>query len=96
MPRCATWTTKLAALLDHKERNGDVLVPKRYVDESSGIKLGYWVDHLRSGHMNLSDSQRNDLDRMGFVWNASKTQSPSCLNHCADGSMLELESTSEL
>jgi hypothetical protein len=73
------WETKLAALLDYKERNGDVLVPKSYVDESTGIKLGNWVNHLRSGNSNLSDSQRTELDRFGFVWIPKKGPRPKPL-----------------
>ena len=67
-----SWETKLAALQDYKERNGDVSVPEKYFDESSGTMLSKWVHKLRSGKLNLSDSRRKDLDRMGFVWNASK------------------------
>jgi hypothetical protein len=70
-----SWETKLAALQNYKEHNGDILVPHRYVDVASGIKLGDWVHNLRQGRVNLSDSQRYDLEKMGFVWNVSKVLS---------------------
>jgi hypothetical protein len=74
MARAVKWTTKLAALQDYKEKNGDALVPQNHLDESSGFKLGRWVDNLRSGHVNLSDAQRNDLDKLDFVWKISEVK----------------------
>jgi hypothetical protein len=65
------WTTKLAALQDYKARNGDTLVPKRYADEASDFKLGCWVSSLRERQNKLSDTQRSDLERLGFVWETS-------------------------
>jgi hypothetical protein len=68
------WTTKLAALKDYKEKNGDVLVPMSYVDEPSGIKLGDWVNNVKNHPGALGNSQRNNLDRLGFVWKVSKAK----------------------
>jgi hypothetical protein len=75
------WEAKLVALNNYQERNGDTVVPFRYVDESSGFKLGRWVNNLRSGHLSPSNTQQNDLDSLRVVWIPKRGPRPKPLVH---------------
>ena len=53
-------------LAEYKARFGNCKVPQDYV--INGYKLGQKVMSIRNGLINLTDEQKAELDKMGFVW----------------------------
>ncbi|RHY28379.1 hypothetical protein DYB32_006022 [Aphanomyces invadans] len=77
------WAVKIEALARYKALHGDLLVGGDFLvpDHDSrwpvflwGKKLGVVVFDLRSGRDKLSPDQRDELDAMGFVWDAMADQ----------------------
>lgn len=64
---------KFSLLLKFKEREGHCAVPYAHIEE--GIKLGHWINNLRSLKSNLGMEVINKLDQIGFVWSAKKKAS---------------------
>lgn len=66
-----------------KEHNGDVLVPKRYVDED-GFPIGYWVRIQRNKFKNeeLSLEKIKELDERNFVWKVKNNFEDFIKNVC--------------
>ncbi|KAG9403532.1 hypothetical protein AC1031_006172 [Aphanomyces cochlioides] len=69
----------IRALERYKQLHGNLLVPLRFVvpsndpdwpEDFADIHLGHFVGNIRSGVKNLTPSERETLDAMGFVWNA--------------------------
>jgi superfamily II DNA or RNA helicase len=56
----------LEALQKYKAREGHVLVPALWVEGE--IRLGRWVNHLRTGALSIDEELRKQLDAIGFVW----------------------------
>lgn len=56
-----------------RKHNGDVLVPKKYVDED-GFNLGNWVGNRRNEFKGklMSASKVSELNKRGFIWDANK------------------------
>ena len=69
------WNRYYDALLDYKEKFGDIMVPARYVTEE-GVLLGSWISNLRtyrkSGRYSgyLTEERIALLDEMGMTWDA--------------------------
>ncbi|OQR82363.1 hypothetical protein THRCLA_23213, partial [Thraustotheca clavata] len=68
---------KLAALTTYKKLHGNSLIPQKFVvpindpswpEETWNLRLGINVKSLRSYRDNLLPEHRNDLDKLGFVW----------------------------
>jgi hypothetical protein len=66
-----TWEEKVLALKSYKKEHGDLLVTIRASDPLSGLALGSWVRLIRSGEIQLKDSETKELKLMGFLWNRS-------------------------
>ena len=60
-------------LLDYIEEYGNCKVPTKYITQE-GVWLGKIVHNIRSGSRKIRDSERERLDSIGFVWNASKSR----------------------
>lgn len=68
----ATWDQYYASACEYYEQHGDLMVPKRYVDED-GLCLGTWIQRQRllykSGQRSkLTQEQIEQLERIGMVW----------------------------
>lgn len=68
------WEEYYSAAVKYHRKHGDLNVPARYVD-SDGIKLGQWLNNLRSirngtgkGYRELTDEQITRLDSLGMIW----------------------------
>lgn len=66
--------TVLAAAVRYHREHGDLNVPYNYVD-NEGIKLGQWLNGLRSNrngtarnYRELTDEQITRLDAIGMIW----------------------------
>lgn len=64
------------AAADYYREHGHLIVPKSYISPD-GIKLGYWIAHLRvnrsgKGRGKLTDEQIARLDRIGMAWDADE------------------------
>lgn len=58
-------------LLDYIEEFGNCKVPTRYITQE-GVRLGRIVHNIRSGSRKIRESERRQLDSIGFVWNTTK------------------------
>ncbi|MBR1751890.1 MAG: Helicase associated domain protein, partial [Ruminococcus sp.] len=68
------WEENYAAAVRYHREHGDLNVPYNYVD-SSGIRLGQWLNHLRTGRSGrntvrkeLTDEQLARLNAIGMIW----------------------------
>ena len=68
------WEENYAAAVRYHREHGDLNMPYNYVD-SSGIRLGQWLNHLRSSRLGkgkarkeLTDDQIARLDALGMIW----------------------------
>ena len=68
------WEEYFAAAVKYHREHGDLNVTAKYVD-SDGIKLGQWLNTLRSarngtgkGYRELTDEQISRLDSIGMIW----------------------------
>lgn len=68
------WEEYYSAAVKYHREHGDLNVPARYVD-SDGIKLGQWLNNLRSarngtgkGYRELTDEQITRLDSLRMIW----------------------------
>jgi Helicase associated domain len=66
-PSAADWEKGFLHLKAYKEREGHCRVPARY--RETGFWLGAWVDRQRQNKDRLSETQRQQLEKLGFVWN---------------------------
>jgi superfamily II DNA or RNA helicase len=64
---------KFEILLKFKEREGHCLVPYSHLE--GDIKLGHWINNLRSRKEILSTAFKSKLDDLGFVWMVKKGRS---------------------
>ena len=60
----------LSKLLMYKNREGDCFVPRRHLED--GFNLGNWVGNLRKRKNRISSENKQRLDDLGFIWDASK------------------------
>jgi len=60
------WKQGFKLLKKYADKNGDCMVPPAH--RAKGFKLGWWVISLRNRKESLTNSQRRDLDKLGFVW----------------------------
>ena len=60
-------------LLIYKNREGDCFVPRKHQED--GFNLGYWVSNLRKKKNRISSENKQRLDDIGFIWDASKGKS---------------------
>jgi hypothetical protein len=67
------WNKQYEHLKEYKRKNGNCLVPQKYLTDS----LGAWVKRVRETHIkNKLPSDRKDLlDEIGFVWNVANSAS---------------------
>ena len=83
------WETRLQQLKQYKDRLGTTKVPNAYKHDDN---LGGWVDTVRhryNGKRNyapLAESQINDLNALGFVWQVRKRKKPPTTQEDADTS----------
>jgi len=68
--REAAWQTAFLQLTEFQTANGHCNVPVAY--EVSGIKLGTWIRSRRKDQYSLSTEHKQQLDDIGFIWNATK------------------------
>ena len=68
------WQRYYEACLDYRAANGDLDVPADFVTED-GVRLGGWINNLRSAARNgsaegphLTDEQKQALDALGMAW----------------------------
>jgi len=65
-PREANWEKGFLHLEAYKEREGHCSVPARH--RENGFWLGAWVDRQRQNKDSLSEWQRQQLEKLGFIW----------------------------
>lgn len=70
-----SWDLYIKALKQYKEREGDCLVPKGYIEmvDDANVKLGQWVRNIRSTkkcktRYLLTKERIKQLEDLGFVW----------------------------
>ena len=64
------WDQKVETLKKYVIEYGDAMVPKDFIDEATGMRLGGWVDRLRQSRNTLPLHKKQELDELGMVWNA--------------------------
>jgi len=69
----SSWDEWFGRLLQYSKLNGDCLVPVAYEDQY-GNKLGRWVVKQRSGEKNKTETQREKLNKIGFIWDPFEGQ----------------------
>ena len=57
----------IISLKAYKEKYGDCLVPRYYITEY-GVHLGRIVSSIRAGNRKTSESEKAELNELGFVW----------------------------
>ena len=62
---------RVQALLAFKAEHGHVQVPWRY---SAGQGLGEWVKNVRRGVKKITQEERKQLNKLGFVWETRSNQ----------------------
>ena len=69
------WECNYLEAAAYYREHGDLLVPATYVTPS-GIKLGYWISHLRQNRRNkkdhLTQEQIDRLNQIGMAWDADE------------------------
>ena len=75
-----SWDLYIKALKQYKEREGDCLVPCRYVEMVDGVKvsLGNWCNNIRNakrekGSLQLTIEMIAQLEKLDFIWDFEKT-----------------------
>ena len=63
----ASWEFWFGLLETYKQKNGDTLVPAKYITPS-GYKLGVWTAHLRSTQARLDSCRLQYLSNIGFIF----------------------------
>jgi superfamily II DNA or RNA helicase len=61
------WKKFVQAFERYKAETGNGLVPIRYVTPD-GLKLGTWVNTMRTRRKQLSSNRQQKLEALGFVW----------------------------
>ncbi|ADU24057.1 Helicase associated domain protein [Ruminococcus albus] len=68
------WEEYYASAVTYHRKHGDLNVPVKYVDDN-GIKLGQWLNNLRSSrngtnrsYREMTDEQIARLDALGMIW----------------------------
>lgn len=82
------WEKNYQEATNYYYTHGNLLVPQRYVSPN-GIKLGYWISHLRtarrgSGKGSLTEEQIQRLDLIGMAWDAEEERWQMGLNAARD------------
>ena len=67
--RQTRWEESYLHLKAYKEREGDCLVPQSH--KENGFPLGTWVINQRARAESLTAIRRQQLDHLGFVWDAN-------------------------
>ena len=75
-----SWDLYIKALKQYKDREGDCLVPRRYIeilDNGIKVSLGNWVSNMRrtkngKGKALLTEERIIQLEELGFIWNELK------------------------
>lgn len=67
---CDGWDIRMAALRQYYEREGHSNVPKRHVEHFCGsdVKLGIFVQRIRTGGYTMSKERLKQLEQVNFVW----------------------------
>ena len=65
------WDRGLEAVKKYREQFGNLLVPKKYVDDA-GFALGHWIINMRRSYIDgrLSQKHIQELNELGMSWNA--------------------------
>jgi hypothetical protein len=63
----AQWEQGFESLSNYKRKNGDCLVPQKYIT-ADGFVLGTWVATQRYTKDKLTPERIQHLDELGFVW----------------------------
>ena len=59
-------------LAKYVKEYGNCKVPVNYITED-GIRLGFIVQNIRTGHRQISEEERKMLNELGFQWGVKKT-----------------------
>ena len=65
----AAWEKAFEKLKKYKIDNGNCLVPDNFLAKD-GFSLGKWVGNQRTNRQSLSSKKIEDLESLGFVWEA--------------------------
>lgn len=82
----AQWEENYLEAAKYFNEHGDLDVPSKYMTES-GLKLGYWLSHLRQKRIGtdrgapLSDEQISRLDKIGMIWDTDQYRFDVGLEH---------------
>ncbi len=67
-PLSDQWEKNYLEAMEYFNEHGSLYMDYKYITPS-GLKLGYWITHLRQKKDELTDEQIARLDRIGMVWN---------------------------
>jgi hypothetical protein len=73
------WTEGLRHLTIYKEREGHCRVPQLH--KEGGYRLGQWVGVQRTNKDALSEERRQELSKLGFVWDVPGTAWGKAFEH---------------
>jgi hypothetical protein len=76
-PLETAWTEGLRHLTIYKQREGHCRVPAKHME--NGFRLGQWVGDRRENADKLSAPRRQQLDELGFVWDARTGRKASAI-----------------
>lgn len=65
------WEEGFKHLTIYREREGHCRVPHGH--KKNGFRLGQWVSVQRRNRKNLSEERRQELEKLGFVWDVLET-----------------------
>ncbi len=72
------WDLYIKALKQYKEREGNCLVPARYIEIVDGekVSLGRWIQSMRTakegrGRILLAKERKQELDKLDFIWDVN-------------------------
>jgi superfamily II DNA or RNA helicase len=69
-PLETAWQEGFRHLTVYKEREGHCLVPQLH--NENGFPLGQWVANQKSNKDRMSESRRQELENLGFVWRVQR------------------------
>jgi superfamily II DNA or RNA helicase len=78
-PRETDWAEGFRYLTIYKEREGHCCVPQLH--KEGGYRLGQWVGVQRTNKAALSEERRQELSKLGFVWDVPGTVWEKAFEH---------------
>ena len=70
-PLSEQWEKNFLEAMQYYNEHGSLYMDNRYISPS-GLKLGYWIAHLRQKKDELTEEQISRLDKIGMVWDTEQ------------------------